>query len=450
MDDALGAPSARRTEDARPTTAPRRRAEPAKPPAARDTASAADRTAAQERRRAASAVDRSEDTEAVESKSARASDEQDASAPVAETPAAAVEESQPRAAGNCLTGDTAAAENAADTAAAGEAVAEEMAALLEDGAEEAAGENGLDGAEGTNQTGTGSSRAIKTDGTMPGVHRGGAGATPGIPDHANASRIARARAEVVAEPGEQLGELVADAVHAAHEESTAELTPGTRMATPVESAKPSAAQAKAADAAAEFAEAVAEVEGVASIEPQGGADVADPGTRDQSQPRPAAPAPGTHAANVVAAANGSSDGIRFTVNLAAGSAAYASATPREEEAVLPQIVQSIRLHATLASSEARVQLRPEHLGALNITLKVENGNVTATIQANVAAVRQWIESHEASLRQALSEQGLNLTRLVVEPDGEPENQDGREDGEPRRQQHRRSWRDEDMTFEVLV
>ena len=68
----------------------------------------------------------------------------------------------------------------------------------------------------------------------------------------------------------------------------------------------------------------------------------------------------------------------------------------------------------------------------------------------MAAVRQWIESHESSLRQALSEQGLQLTRLVVQPDEEQANEEGREQGEPRRQPHRRSWRDEDVTFEVLV
>ena len=206
----------------------------------------------------------------------------------------------------------------------------------------------------------------------------------------------------------------------------------------------------AADADSRVAEAASAVETVAGIEPGGGTDVADSGAHDQPQPRAASPAPGTHAANTVAAATGASDGVRFTVNVAAGSAAYASAAPRPEDGVLPQIVQSIRLHAGQGSSEARVQLKPEHLGALNITLKVEHGNVTATIQADLAAVRQWIESHESSLRQALSEQGLHLTRLVVQPDGEQANQEGREDGEPRRQPRRRSWRDEDVTFEVLV
>ena len=144
------------------------------------------------------------------------------------------------------------------------------------------------------------------------------------------------------------------------------------------------------------------------------------------------------------------DGVRFTLTGAAGNAAYANASPRSEEAVLPQIVQSIRLHAVQGTTEARVQLRPEHLGALNITLKVEQNQVTATIQADVAAVRAWIESHESSLRQALSEQGLQLAKLVVHPDEQQTSKDERDGERPRRQSRRRSWRDEEATFEVLV
>ena len=114
-------------------------------------------------------------------------------------------------------------------------------------------------------------------------------------------------------------------------------------------------------------------------------------------------------------------------------------------------MQSIRLHAVQGTTEARVQLRPDHLGALNITLKVEQNQVTATIQADVAAVRSWIESHESSLRQALSDQGLHLAKLVVQEDGQQASRDEQDGDRPRRQpQRRRSWRDEEATFEVLV
>jgi flagellar hook-length control protein FliK len=108
------------------------------------------------------------------------------------------------------------------------------------------------------------------------------------------------------------------------------------------------------------------------------------------------------------------------------------------------------LQAVQGTTEARVQLKPEHLGNLNITLKVEHNQVTATIQADVAAVRRWIESHESSLRQALSEQGLQLASLVVRPDDEQASSDEHNGERPGRQPRRRSWRDEEQTFEVLV
>ena len=86
-----------------------------------------------------------------------------------------------------------------------------------------------------------------------------------------------------------------------------------------------------------------------------------------------------------------------------------------------------------------------------ITLKVEQNQVTATIQADVAAVRSWIESHESSLRQALSDQGLHLAKLVVQEDGQQASPDEQDGDRPRRQpQRRRSWRDDEVTFEVLV
>jgi flagellar hook-length control protein FliK len=118
--------------------------------------------------------------------------------------------------------------------------------------------------------------------------------------------------------------------------------------------------------------------------------------------------------------------------------------------MLPQIVQAIRVNALQGASEARVQLKPDHLGALTITLKVEHGQVTATIHAEVAAVRGWIESHESSLRQALSDQGLHLAKLIVEEDGQAPSGDAKEQETPRRQTRRQSWKDESQTFEVLV
>jgi len=209
-----------------------------------------------------------------------------------------------------------------------------------------------------------------------------------------------------------------------------------------ESASGAAIEAIEPEPVASAAAAAAELDGGAASGFDG-QDQAE--SRPQPQPPAARSSDGTASAVAVAA-----DAARFSLNVGAVTAAYGSAAPGREEPVLPQIVQSIRMQANQGVSEAKVQLRPEHLGALNITLKVENGQVTATIQAEVPAVRHWIESHESSLRQALLDQGLELNRLIVHPDGEASSGEAHDQEAPRRHPRPQSWRDESMTFEVLA
>ena len=89
------------------------------------------------------------------------------------------------------------------------------------------------------------------------------------------------------------------------------------------------------------------------------------------------------------------------------------------EAVHTQIVKSIRMQWTGGVGEARVTLKPGYLGEVTASIKVEQGVVTATLQADTPEVRRWMESHTATLRDALVDHGLRLDRLTV---GEPERQ----------------------------
>jgi flagellar hook-length control protein FliK len=122
-----------------------------------------------------------------------------------------------------------------------------------------------------------------------------------------------------------------------------------------------------------------------------------------------------------------------------------------------QIVQSIRLQALDLGGEARVRLRPEYLGEVVVSVRVDRGAVTATLQADTPAVRRWIETHEASLRTGLAEHGLHLDRLIVsepaksESDPEERRRQSSEE-QPARKQPRRSPRNEEEagTFEVVV
>ena len=78
----------------------------------------------------------------------------------------------------------------------------------------------------------------------------------------------------------------------------------------------------------------------------------------------------------------------------------------------------MRLQFRDGIGEAVVKLKPEHLGSVQISLRIENGAIKATVQAEVPAVRQWLESQQDTLRNGLADQGLRLDRFVVEPDGQ--------------------------------
>lgn len=124
--------------------------------------------------------------------------------------------------------------------------------------------------------------------------------------------------------------------------------------------------------------------------------------------------------------------------------------PREQDVAM-QIVQSLRLQFRDGIGEAVLKLKPEHLGSVAISLRVENGGLKANVQADLPAVRQWLESQQDTLRSALAEHGLRLDRFEVEPDGQrqasPENPQERS---PRKRQDRRTQQADQPVFEVVV
>ncbi len=103
------------------------------------------------------------------------------------------------------------------------------------------------------------------------------------------------------------------------------------------------------------------------------------------------------------------------------------------ESVHSQIVKSMRLQWSGGLGEAKVTLKPGYLGEVVAAIKVDQGVVTATLHADTPEVRRWMESHTATLRDALVEHGLKLDRLTV---AEPERQDapGDRQAKPRQRQ----------------
>ena len=84
-----------------------------------------------------------------------------------------------------------------------------------------------------------------------------------------------------------------------------------------------------------------------------------------------------------------------------------------------QIVQAVRLQVTRGGGEAHIRLEPRHLGELTITVRVENGQVSARLQAESPVVREYLQTHQGLLRESLADQQLTLGKYeVAEPPAE--------------------------------
>ena len=133
----------------------------------------------------------------------------------------------------------------------------------------------------------------------------------------------------------------------------------------------------------------------------------------------------------------------------ASSEAPALATPAPDTA--DRIVQSLKLQVQRGGGDAVLHLQPDHLGPVAISLRVENGSVSAVITAEHPGVAEWLQSNQQSLRDGLQESGLHLERFVVQRDGQPpSDRQRREWAESRRRDFRRRLPQPDSTFEISM
>jgi flagellar hook-length control protein FliK len=145
----------------------------------------------------------------------------------------------------------------------------------------------------------------------------------------------------------------------------------------------------------------------------------------------------------------------YDLGLRDGAPATLSATPDPRPPAGPsvdvgeQIMQGLRLQWRTGTGEARIRLHPEHLGAVDVALKVSDGGVRALVRAEAANVQDWIVRHRDELKAALQAQGLVLEDLevVVDPDDRRRHAPG--EAEQPRPTRRRAAAD-DRLFEVRV
>lgn len=120
-----------------------------------------------------------------------------------------------------------------------------------------------------------------------------------------------------------------------------------------------------------------------------------------------------------------------------------------------QIVQAIRLQILRDGGEAHIRLDPRQFGDMSVRIRVDQGQVTARVEADTPVVREWLQSNQHVLRQSLAGQQLTLDRLDVHeppsssPDDRRDESSGREQDRQQRGQRRRRP-DSGQAFDVVA
>jgi hypothetical protein len=123
-------------------------------------------------------------------------------------------------------------------------------------------------------------------------------------------------------------------------------------------------------------------------------------------------------------------------------------TPEPDTA--DRLVQSLRMQFLRGGGDAVVHIRPEHLGPLTVSVRVEQGSVSAHVSADNAVVAEWLQANEQLLRDSLKASGLNLERFVVHKDPDNPGRNARRDSTPSRHHHRRRDDERRSTFDITV
>ncbi len=84
-----------------------------------------------------------------------------------------------------------------------------------------------------------------------------------------------------------------------------------------------------------------------------------------------------------------------------------------EDNVMNQLTSKMHNLVRSGETEIRIQLRPESLGEVKLSIRMEGDIVAARIQVENQQVKQIVESNLQSLRDALSEQNLQAGSLEV-------------------------------------
>lgn len=93
-------------------------------------------------------------------------------------------------------------------------------------------------------------------------------------------------------------------------------------------------------------------------------------------------------------------------------------TDVDPNSIIEQVIKGIQVrNLGPDNSEMRMQLSPEHLGDVSVKLSMSGGNISATITAQSAEVRDVLLANQNELHRSLADAGLKLQNFSVNVSG---------------------------------
>lgn len=86
---------------------------------------------------------------------------------------------------------------------------------------------------------------------------------------------------------------------------------------------------------------------------------------------------------------------------------------QQMQEIFEQVVEQVKVTVTADTSEMEVQLNPENLGKVNLSVVAKEGHIAAQFVTENEVARQALESQIQQLRETLSEQGLKVDKVEV-------------------------------------
>ncbi|MGN1084884.1 MAG: flagellar hook-length control protein FliK, partial [Lachnospiraceae bacterium] len=96
-----------------------------------------------------------------------------------------------------------------------------------------------------------------------------------------------------------------------------------------------------------------------------------------------------------------------------GTGEEALATAEEIREIANQIMEQIKIVIRPEQTNMELQLNPEHLGRVHLTITEKEGMMTAQFTTQTESAKEAIESQVAALRESLQNQGIKVEAIEV-------------------------------------